>query len=298
MCVFPLQHYSYHVAPRLVHQFFLFPAEPPLGLHSSLVLTCYVSQLLVPSYLLFASAMPRLRGKSKQGSAWYQNRPRMAIRPQPAPTPSHNSPPSSPSSSGQSSQSQSGLPPLSSPWACRVEWFDLLGNSLGFSPSPLPDLASSSQPALVIPPNSPENSSPEPPPVHPPLVQSPQEDTSVHREKPPDQPHSCSDCASCAKFQDDLAILQDLVFEVRKEVDDLWFRLEILDKKGRKFCKCYPLCKALDTPQNRHPVHQRPQRWSWFLALQMPAVDNSAMVSASTLQAPTMDNVARNKPTA
>jgi hypothetical protein len=113
VCVFPLRHYSYHVAPRLVH-----PSVLPLpsrattrsaffpGFH------LFVSQLFVPSYLLFASIMPRLRGKSKRGSTWYQNRPRMAIQPQPTPAPSHNSLPSSPSSSSQSSQSQSSLPCL------------------------------------------------------------------------------------------------------------------------------------------------------------------------------------------
>jgi hypothetical protein len=101
---------------------------------------------------------------TKTGSAW-------SFSLKLAHTPSHNSSPSSPSSSGQSSQSQSGLPPLSSPWDYRVEWLDLLGNSLGFSLGPLSDLSSSSQPSLVVPPNSPENSAPAPPPVHSPPVQ-------------------------------------------------------------------------------------------------------------------------------
>jgi hypothetical protein len=47
---------------------------------------------------------------------------------------------SSPSSLTQCSPDQSGLPPLSSPWACRVKWFDLHGNSLDFAPGPLPEL--------------------------------------------------------------------------------------------------------------------------------------------------------------
>jgi hypothetical protein len=156
----------------------------------------------------------------------------MAIQPLLSPERSHNSPASLPSSYGKSSQSQSVLLPFSSPWAYRVEWFNLLGISLGFSPIPLPNLDSSSQPSLVVPPNSPDNSTPEPPLVHPPPTQYPQEDTSIHRGKPLYQPHSYLDCASCAKFQDDLAILQDLVFEVRKKVDKLWFHLEIIDKKG------------------------------------------------------------------
>jgi hypothetical protein len=242
--------------------------------------------------------MPRLWGKSKKGLAWYQNMPLMAIQPQPAPTPSHNSLPSSPSSSGQSSQSQSDLPPLSSPWACRVEWFDLLGNSLGFTPEPLPDLASSSQPALVVPPNSHENSSSAPPLVHSPPVQSPQEDTSVHREKPPDQPHSCSDCTTCAKFQDALAIMQDLVFKVLKEVDNLQFHMEILDKGMQIMQLLSSLHGCRHSMSEQAPSASTASMAILVLALQISIVDNVTTFSASTLQALTLDNVACNTSTA
>jgi len=51
---------------------------------------------------------------------------------------------------------------------------------------------------------------------------------------PPGQPHSCSDCASCTKFQDGLVIFQDLVFVICKDVDDICFRMELLDKRGKK----------------------------------------------------------------
>jgi hypothetical protein len=91
--------------------------------------------------------------------------------PTPTPAPSHNSPPSSPASSKYSTHSLSGLPPLSSPYACRIKWFEILGNSLGFNLGPIPNLASSSQPAPVAPPNSLENSAPYPSLVNFPPVQ-------------------------------------------------------------------------------------------------------------------------------
>jgi hypothetical protein len=68
-----------------------------------------------PPLPLVSQAMPRLRGKPKRGSLWYQNRVAMASRHPPSFAPSHNS---SPSSSTQSSPDQADLPPLSSPWAC------------------------------------------------------------------------------------------------------------------------------------------------------------------------------------
>ena len=71
----------------------------------------------------------------------------------------------------------------------------------------LPDLASSLQPTLVIPPNSPQNSSLEPPLVHPPHTMFHMEYTSIHWEKPLEQPHSPLEWASCAKFQHGMEIL-------------------------------------------------------------------------------------------
>jgi hypothetical protein len=55
-----------------------------------------------------------------------------------------------------------------------------------------------------------------------------------HLEEPLGQLHSCSDCASCSRIRDSVAILHDLVFVVRKDVDDLRFRLEHMDKRGEK----------------------------------------------------------------
>jgi hypothetical protein len=50
-------------------------------------------------------------------------------------------------------------------------------------------------------------------------------------------PHSCADsCAnSASKLQEGLAILQGLVFELRRDLDDLRFRMEILDGKETQF---------------------------------------------------------------
>jgi hypothetical protein len=56
--------------------------------------------------------------------------------------------------------------------------------------------------------------------------------SSGGHEKHQEKPHSCSNYTTCTKVQDNLAILQGLVFEVHKEVDDLHFRLEVLDIKG------------------------------------------------------------------
>jgi len=68
-----------------------------------------------------------------------------------------------------------------------------------------------------------------PSPVKSPLVQSPHEGFFVYHEKNQENLHSSSNCATCAKVQDDLAILQGLVFEVHKEVDDLHSQLEVLE---------------------------------------------------------------------
>jgi hypothetical protein len=112
-------------------------------------------------------------------------------------------PSSSPSSSSQSSPGLSNLPPLSSPWACRVEWFDLHGNSLGFAPGPIQDLASSSQLAMVPLAPPPEHFIPFPPPSPPvvePSILAPLAEPPASLEEPPGQPHSCSDCASCSRI--------------------------------------------------------------------------------------------------
>jgi hypothetical protein len=52
--------------------------------------------------------------------------------------------------------------PLSSPWACRVEWFDSMGNSLGFAPKLSPEPPPIHQPPSHLPSPS---TLPSPPPL-------------------------------------------------------------------------------------------------------------------------------------
>jgi hypothetical protein len=189
-------HHEFH-HPRA--QLYSFLVESSCIMCPRLVLLGLLLLLPMPSFLLFASSMPRLQGKSKRESDWQQNRPRLAIRPTPTPVPSHNSSPSSPASSKYFTHSLNGLPPLSSPYACRIKWFEILGNSLGFNPGPIPNLASSSQPAPVAPPNSPENSAPYPSLVHFPPVQYLCEGFLGGHGQHQEKPHSCSDYATCAK---------------------------------------------------------------------------------------------------
>jgi hypothetical protein len=180
------------------------------------------------------------------------------MRPPPSPAPSH----SSSSSLVQSVHRINGIFPLSSPYECRMKWLDLLGNSLGFNPGPISDLASSSQLALVIPPNSPVDSAHEPSLVHSPPVQDLSEVLYTIHGHQQEKPHSCLDCASYTKIQEGLAILQCLVFELRKDLDELHFHLEVLEWKGIKFLKillalhgtCNPSDVEPNAPRNKKPI--------------------------------------------
>jgi hypothetical protein len=130
------------------------------------------------------SFMPRPRGRPRRGAAWYQARGRKpppsvqsceASSPPRAVSPHCNSasppplapmdvhPPEEgfppplthlviPSPSKPPVDPVTGLSPLSNPYDCRVEWFDLLGNSLGYAPPP---------------PSPPRRPSFPPPPPHP-----------------------------------------------------------------------------------------------------------------------------------
>jgi hypothetical protein len=110
------------------------------------------------------------------------------------------------------------LPPLSSSWACRVKWFDNMGNSLGFSTElnedmPLNQMAPSHQ---VTPPTTyPSHfASSHESPASPPSPSSP----------PP---------IFCARFDENLgiqsaiAIIQDLIFEVQRDLEDFLFIYEL-----------------------------------------------------------------------
>jgi hypothetical protein len=112
------------------------------------------------SWLTLLLYMPRPRGKPRRGAAWYQARgreppstPRAVsthcisdIPPPSAPMDAHppeeGSPPplthlvipSAPSEPAVDPVTD--LSPLSNPYGCRVEWFDHLGNSIGYAPPP------------------------------------------------------------------------------------------------------------------------------------------------------------------
>jgi hypothetical protein len=143
-----------------------------------------------------------------------------------------------------------------------IEWFNLLGNSLGFNPGPISYLASSLQPAPVVPPNSPANSTHEPSPVHFPPVQALNEGFCASHGHQQEKPHSCSDCSSWTKVQEGLAIFQGLVFELQKDLDDLRFRLEVLDGKGTQFLQilsslhgsCHPSDVEPNAPRNEQSI--------------------------------------------
>jgi hypothetical protein len=112
-----------------------------------------------PSHFHSHFPMPQLHRKLKRGPLWSQNKVTIVNRHLPIPTLSPNS---LPPSYVHSSPNQSGLPPLSSQWACYMEWFDLQGNSLGYASGPIPDMASSSQ-LILVSPASPCPSAPSPP---------------------------------------------------------------------------------------------------------------------------------------
>jgi hypothetical protein len=140
---------------RCIGRLILLWLNPPeLGLPLSCSYACYRSLLGVSA--LTVSQRCRDRGGSPNEAR--HGSPADRVWPSaPRPAPSHSSSSLSPSSSSslaQSSHSPNSLPPLSSPFSCRLEWFDLSGTSLGFNPGPLGDLASASQSVPVAPPNS------------------------------------------------------------------------------------------------------------------------------------------------
>jgi hypothetical protein len=208
-------------------------ALAPRSLNSGFLHLWFVS---IPP-LLFFFPMPRQRGKSKRGAAWYNSRGRGRQATQNLPqTPDRASTPD--------------LPPLSSPWACRVEWFDSMGNSLGFAPklspepppihqppsrlpspsslpSPTAPLTSSSSPLPSS--ASPHSSSDVPPPLSPPL--------------PP--PPSCARCDGFMKLQNSLDITQNSVFEVKRDMAELLNRDDRRERREERLETL--LCALLHT---------------------------------------------------
>jgi hypothetical protein len=121
-----------------------------------------------------ANTMPRLRGKSKRGAAWYAARGRVApnsgspletdgipiLNPVEAPTPAQPFRETTPD-----------LSPLSNPYACRIEWFDNFGQFAWLrASSPLPSSSSSTS---AFSPSPPSSSTSKSLPLLPPFVPPP-----------------------------------------------------------------------------------------------------------------------------
>jgi hypothetical protein len=151
--------------------------------------------------------MSRQRGRPRRGSPWHPPRPRVSV-----------SPPGSPST--HSSQPlQPELEPLASstPPASRFECLVITDSSSGslsrFPAVPLNSLASGPSFAPVA-------CSSRPPLEAPPFLRNAQHRT-----------HSSTDFIPDSQLQDSLAILYGLVFELRQGLEDLHFRLQLLDGK-------------------------------------------------------------------
>jgi hypothetical protein len=151
----------------------------PLHLWSSLVTRLCAHHPEIASPL----PMPRLRGKPRRGATWYAARgkemphsdallavnppiaPALLIAPDPpfAPAPAEPireadlpvlAPIVAPAPAEPILEAPQDLSPLSNPYACRLEWFDTMGNSLGFAPPPPPPLSTSSTASSHLPTSS------------------------------------------------------------------------------------------------------------------------------------------------
>jgi hypothetical protein len=107
------------------------------------------------------------------------------------------------------------LPPLYSPYACRVEWFDSHGNSLGFAPK------------LNLKPPSPHQPPPRPPPSFVPSFSSAPLSSSSSPLPSPDSPSSSFDflpppppsfaCTRCAEME----TLKDSLDFIKRTIKDV-----------------------------------------------------------------------------
>jgi hypothetical protein len=200
------------------------------------------------------SLMPRPRGKPKHGAAWYEARgrkpptsaqpceasslpravsplhPDMASPPPLAPMVDHPSeegfpPPLAPLVVPTPSQPpcdpDTGLSPLSNPYGCRVEWFDLLGNSLGYAPPP---------------PSPPRRPSFPPPPPHPSPATSPPSPLLGSSSSSPlsNHPNSFSGrgeeqaelMTTLSNIKKDLEDIKLAMHETQTREDDRWRRVD------------------------------------------------------------------------
>jgi hypothetical protein len=149
--------------------------------------------------------MSRQRGRPRRGSPWHPPRPRASV-----------SPPGSPSTIS-SPPLQSELAPLASSTS-PVSRFDCLAI--------IESLSGSSLRHLVVPPNSrtinpshaPVTGSSRPPMGAPPPVRTARNNTSASTDSTPD-----------LQLKESFTILYGLVFELRQGMEDLQFRLQLMD---------------------------------------------------------------------
>jgi hypothetical protein len=127
---------------------------------------------------------------------------------------------------------------------------------MAYAPSPLPDLALTSQSSLAHPTShppltpSPPPSAPPSPPYMPSLEEFNAQSKELQLEVPPGQNLRHSNCTSCPGLRDSISILQYLVFAVRKDIDDLHFRLEQLDQRTEQIDSLLvTLLRSLHSPE-------------------------------------------------
>jgi hypothetical protein len=206
--------------------------EPSPSLNSCLELHLWFSVFLL---------MPRLRGKSKRGAAWYaargrgsrgrgkqtlQSLPQDSARASTPELPLASTRATSPDHPPERATTPE-LPPLSSPYACRVEWFDNHGNSLGFAPKLSPE------------PSSPHQPPPRPPPPSAPPIPSAPLSSSSSPLPSPDSPSSSSDfppppppsfaCTRCAEMEplkDSLDFIKRAIKDVNGAIKEMQNREE------------------------------------------------------------------------
>jgi hypothetical protein len=110
------------------------------------------------------------------------------------------------------------LSPLSNPYACRIKWFDSLGNSLGFSPPP------PSPPHHPPPPPLPPHHPPPPVTSTAPFTSSPSSvcpSSSSDSPLSPPLPSACPRCAERAALEDSLDDLKRGLGDVKTAIHEL-----------------------------------------------------------------------------
>jgi hypothetical protein len=91
------------------------------------------------------------------------------------------------------------------------------GNSLGFAPGEILDISSSSRPFGI--PSTPRV-------VPPPLPQH----------------HNCNNYEDWSRLLAYVEVMRGMLFDMRRDMDDLWFRLEIVIEGGSIWRPYSPLC--------------------------------------------------------